>query len=374
MTTEAIVNNKFSFSFKKNNIDEMFHNLTENPVGCEKKDFRLMISTIYQLIEDEFASTFQNSSNIIKNTTFNIIKDGKNIDVFVSPTNNFDFYLKSKGSMFRFSSTVCTIEKDGKQTEKIGYKVPLELIWDYFSGFDCIIDSENVTESFRIFNILTQFVKKLVEKLYFLPKVNKTDKFFSISYEMFSINNQIQSSIDEINSLDFGEISGVKNISDILIEDYINYLIFKFLKFKAYKFKDIISSIYFLKPINSKRYLRSLDLAEAISEWLDEIYIGKYPVSPQLDIEKIEEDKFLLTISVKANDAKKNEKEPPKPLLEIYKEGTYWGYQNTYLVNIVEKQLNYALRYYKELEVLFEDEDNLKMYLSLNDSYSILFK
>ena len=40
--------------FKKNNIDEMFHNLTENPVGCEKKDFRLMISTIYQLVEDEY--------------------------------------------------------------------------------------------------------------------------------------------------------------------------------------------------------------------------------------------------------------------------------------------------------------------------------
>ncbi|MBQ3641681.1 hypothetical protein II906_07150, partial [bacterium] len=82
MTAES-VNNKFSFSFKKNNIDEMFHNLTENPVGCEKKDFRLMISTIYQLVEDEFATTFQNSSNIIKNTDFYIINEGKGIEVFV---------------------------------------------------------------------------------------------------------------------------------------------------------------------------------------------------------------------------------------------------------------------------------------------------
>ena len=372
MSTEAVINNKFAFSFKKNNIDEMFHNLTENPVGCEKKDFRLMISTIYQLVEDEFASTFQNSSHVIKNTDFYILKNDKNIDVFVTPTNNFDFYLKSKGSMYRFSSCACTIKENGNEVEKIGYKIPLELIWEYFSGFDCLVDNSNVSESFVIFNVLTQFVKKLVEKLYFLPKINKTDKFFTVSYEMFAINDLLQNSIDEVYSLDFSQISDIKNIADILIENYINYVIFKFLKFKAYRFKEIESSVYFLKPCNNKRYLRSLDLAEAISEWLDEIYIGKYPVSPQLDIEKIEEDKFLLTISVKANDKKLNEKEPAKQLLDIYEDGIYWGYQNTYLVNIVEKQLNYALRYYKELETLFEDEDNLKLYLSLNDVYKLM--
>ncbi len=372
MVCDKVEKNKFAFSFKKNNIDEMFHNLTENPVGCEKKDFRLMISTIYQLVEDEFATTFQNSSHVIKNTDFYLIKDGKTLEVFVSPTNNFDFYLKTKGSMYRFSSIVYEIEQNGVKTQKIGYKIPMELIWEYFSGFDSIVSNSNITESFRILNIITQFVKKTVEKLYFLPKVNKTDNFFTISYEIFSINDFLQCSLDEVYSLDFSKLSNIKNIADLLIEDYLNYVIFKFLKFKSYKFKEMVSSVYFIKPQNSKRYIRSLDLADAISEWLDEIYIGKYPVSPQLDIEKIEEDKFLLTISVKANDKKLNEKEPARPLLEIYNEGFYWGYQNSYLVNIVEKQLNYILRYYKELETLFEDEDNLKMYLSLNDVYKLM--
>ena len=371
MTSET-VSNRFAFSFKKNNIDEMFHNLTENPVGCEKKDFRLMISTIYQLVEDEFANTFQNSSNVIRNTDFYLIRSAKGYEVFVTPTNNFDFYLKSKGSMFRFSSTSYPIKKDRQESEEIGYKIPLDLIWEYFSGFDCVIDNPNITETFKIFNVITQFVKKMVEKMYFLPKVNKTDKFFSISYEMFSINDSLNESLQEVYSLDFSKISDVKNIADVLIENYMNYVIFSFLKFKAYRFKDIISSVYFLKPVNNKRFIRSLDLAEAINEWLDEIYIGKYPVSPQLDIEKIEEDKFKLTISVKSNDKKRNEKEPPMQLLDIYKEGEYWGYKNSYLVSIVEKQLNYAIRYYKELEKLFEDEDNLYMILSLNDVYKLM--
>lgn len=370
MATETVINNKFAFSFKKNDIDEMFHNLSENPVGCEKKDFRLMISTIYQLVEDEFISTFQNSSHVLKNTQFYIIESNKGMEVFVTPTNNFDFYLKTKGSMYRFSSCACTIKENGKEVEKIGYKIPLELIWEYFSGFDSIIDNANITDSFRIFNIITMFVKKVVEKLYFLPKVNKTEKFFNISYEMFAINEMLQNSVDEVYSLDSTVISDKKNIFDILIENYLNYVIFQFLKFKAYRFKDIISSIYFLKPSNNKRYLRSLDLAEAINEWLDEIYIGKYPVSPQLDIEKLEEDKYVLTISVKSNN--KKEKDGAKDLLAIYEEGTSWGYQNTYLVTIVEKQLNYAIRYYKELESLFEDEDNLKLYLTLNDVYKLM--
>ena len=372
MASETAVDKKFSFSFKKNNIDEMFHNLTENPVGCEKKDFRLMLSTIYQLVEDEFAATFQNSSHVIKNTYFYIIKEGKKLEVFVTPTNNFDFYLKSKGSLYRFSSSSYEIEENGKRVDKIGYKIPLDIIWEYFSGFDSVIDNANITESFKILNITTQFVKKVAEKLYFLPKVNISDNLFHITYEMFAINDLLQDSLDEVYGMDFSKISDIKNIADILIEDYLNYVIFKFLRFKAYKFKDIVSSVYFIKQQNNKRYLRSLDLAGAINEWLDEIYIGKYPVSPQLDIEKIEEDKFVLTISVKANDTKINEKEPPKKLLEIYNEGTYWGYQNTYLVSIVEKQLNYALRYYKELETLFEDEENLRMFLSLNDVYKLM--
>ncbi|MCD7879653.1 MAG: SNF2-related protein, partial [Candidatus Gastranaerophilales bacterium] len=372
MSIEITQNNKFAFSFKKNNIDEMFHNLTENPAGCEKKDFRLMISTIYQLVEDEFAATFQNSSIPIKNTRFYIFQEGKKLTAFITPTNNFDFYLKSKGSMYRFSSSSYPLEENGTTVEKIGYKIPIDLIWEYFSGLDSIVDIPNVSESFCILNILTQFVKKTVEKLYFLPKVNKTENLFNISYEMFAINEYLQDSIDEVYTLDFSKLSNIKNIADILIESYLNYVIFSFLKFKTYKFKDIVSSVYFLKPASNKRYIRSLDLAEAISEWLDEIYIGKYPVSPQLDIEKIEEDKFSLTVSVKANDAKLNEKEPPKKLLDIYSDGISWGYQNSYLVSIVEKQLNYTIRYYKEMESLFEDEDNLQMFLSLNDVYKLM--
>ena len=36
------------FSFKKNNVDELFFNLSENPEGFKNKDFRYTLSLIYQ--------------------------------------------------------------------------------------------------------------------------------------------------------------------------------------------------------------------------------------------------------------------------------------------------------------------------------------
>ena len=41
------------FSFKKNNVDELFFNLSENPEHFKNKDFRYTLSMIYQIIEDE---------------------------------------------------------------------------------------------------------------------------------------------------------------------------------------------------------------------------------------------------------------------------------------------------------------------------------
>ena len=39
---------------------------------------------------------------------------------------------------------------------------------------------------------------------------------------------------------------------------------------------------------------------------------------------------------------------------------------------IVEKQLNYALRYMPELETLFEDEDKLSLVMNLNEVYKLI--
>lgn len=371
MTNKDIKQDTFSFSFKKNNIDDLFQNLTENPVGMEKKDFRLMLSTIYQLFEDEFEATFMQSSTILRNTDFQFIISKGKIEVFVSPTNNFDFYLKSKGSLYRFSSTKMIVEEDGQKIEKEGYRLPVDIIWEYFTGFDSVIENDSLSESFLAINKLTQFTLKAIEKLYFLPKVVCKDNLFTIKYELFSTTNALYDSMQAINSLEFDKFSNTEHTIDLLIDNYLNYIIFKYLNIKVSKFKEIKSAIYFLKSIDHKRFMRSNDIGMSINEWLDEIYIGKYEITPQINIVKIDSDNFELSISIK-NNKKSTETFEPMSLEDMYKSETIFGLKGSYVVNIVEKQLNYALRYFPELEAIFEEDSNFKLSLKLNEVYKII--
>ena len=151
------------FSLKKNNIDELFFNLSENPEGFKNKDFRYTLSLIYQIVEDEFKDVFVSPISPARNTNFYLVNEGGKLSFFITPTNNFEYYLKSKGSLFRFKSQVLGNE--------VGYAMSLDLVMDYFGGFGDIVDMESLTPTFIYMNTLAHFVMKLIEKLYFIPTV-----------------------------------------------------------------------------------------------------------------------------------------------------------------------------------------------------------
>ena len=56
----------------------------------------------------------------------------------------------------------------------------------------------------------------------------------------------------------------------------------------------------------------------------------------------------------------------------MYTEDTIFGASSSDISRIVEKQLNYAIRYMPELEDLFEDETKLALDLNLNEVYKII--
>ena len=161
------------FSFKKNNVDELFFNLSENPDGFKNKDFRYTLSLIYQIIEDEFEGVFLSPNAPSRNTNFYLVNSNEKLSFFVTPTNNFQYYLKSKGSLFRFKSEVFE--------NQVGYLMSLDLVLDYFGGFGNIVDLEALTPTFIYLNKLTYFVMKLIEKLYFIPTVKKNNSIFKMS-------------------------------------------------------------------------------------------------------------------------------------------------------------------------------------------------
>ena len=363
MTTnnENILN--IDFSFKKNNVDELFFNLSENPEGFKNKDFRYTLSLIYQIIEDEFKDVFLSPYTPARNTHFYLVNEKDKLSFFVTPTNNFQYYLKSKGSLFRFNSQVIN--------NQVGYAMALDLVMDYFGGFGDIVELDAVTPTFIYMNALTHFVFKLIEKLYFIPTVKKHNNMFRIVYEPIISNNQLARIINifEENIPDDLFIKGEKpkNFVNEFIYNYLNYVIYKFLSIKAYKFKDVKSGTYMIKDLEQRAMMKGADIAENIAQWFDELYLGKYDVIPFFQIERIEDELFRLKVHIR------NRKTEETVLVdELYKDGKVFGANAADIARIVEKQLNYAIRYMPELEELFEDEDKLYLDLNLNEVYKII--
>ena len=350
-------------SFKKNNVDELFFNLSENPEGFKNKDFRYTLSLLYQLIEDDFKDVFLSPNSPVRNTDFFLMNDKNNLSFFITPTNNFQFYLKSKGSLFRYRSQVVD--------NQAGFVMPLDLVLDYFGGFGDIIDFESLSSTFIYLNKLTQFVMKLIEKLYFIPTVKTRDSMFRIVYEPIIANHQLARIINQFEenlpSDLFIQGEAPKGFVSDFIRNYLNYVIYKFLGIKAYKFKNIKSGHYLIKDLEQRSVLKNVDISENFSQWFDELYLGKYDVIPFFKIQKLEDEIFELKVYIK------NRKTEESVLIDdLYSKEEVFEANSSDISKIVEKQLNYAIKYMPELEGLFEDEAQLSLKLNLNEVYKII--
>ncbi len=313
-----------NLTFKKNDIEKLLLNLDSNPYSQKNKDFRYTLSLIYELIEEEFADTFDTKNNILRTTDIILDTNGAEAKVFITPPYNFDYYLKSRGSLYRLRSEY----KDGK----IGYNIPLDLFFEYFTGLSESSElTDDLTDSFKFYFYLTNFVKKTVEKLNFVPTVQFRKETFSIIYEPYFKNSDYLKSYTEIINNEFLD----KETTKKLIDRYLNYLIFTFLGVKHYKFKDLKSEIYFVKHTSHKRIFKGHDLAADIQTWLDEMSLGTYEVVPVFNIEKLDGEKFLMRI--KAKNKTTNQIIELEDLSDTEK-------------TIIEKQINWATKYIEDLE------------------------
>ncbi len=329
---------KFNLSFKKNNIEKLLLNLDQNPYSQKNKDFRYTLSLIYELIEEEFADTFDTKNPILRQTEIIFEQNNNSAYIFITPPYNFDYYLKSKGSLYR-------LRPEYKNSD-YGYKINLDMFFEYFTGVDENLDLSDCTKSYKFYFHLFQFVKKTVEKMHFIPAVNFKKDSFSVFWEPYFQNKDFLKAYLEIMENDFLNSETTKK----LIEKYLNYLIFTFLNVKHYRFKDLKAAPYLVKNALQKRIVKGNDLANDIQTWFDEMSLGSYDIVPVFNIEKLSDEKFLLRILAK--DKTKNE------IIDLEKLSD----ENKILI---EKQINWATKYIEDLE-------DVTMELDLSGVYKLI--
>ena len=221
-------------------------------------------------------------------------------------------------------------------TGSIFLKSPwLAIFFEYFTGLSENIEiTDDLSENYKFYFYLTNFVKKTVEKLNFIPSVKFKKDTFSIIWEPYFKNKDYLNAYLEIINNDFLDADTTKK----LIERYLNHLIFNFLNVKHFKFKDLKSALYFVKSSIHKRMFKGNDLGADIQTWLDEMSLGSYDVVPVFNIEKLEDkedDRFLLKITAKN-----------KKTGEVFELEDLDDANKT----IIEKQINWATKYIEDLE------------------------
>jgi len=92
-------------------------------------------------------------------------------------------------------------------------------------------------------------------------------------------------------------------------------------------------------------------------------------VIPLFKIEKQTDEIFRLKVYIK-----NRKTDEIVPVEKLYTDEEVFGAKASDISRIVEKQLNYALRYMPELEKLFEDEDKLYLDFNLNEVYQLITK
>ncbi len=325
---------KFNLSFKKNSIEKLLLNLDQNPYSQKNKDFRYTLSLIYELIEEEFSDTFDTKNPILRQTEIELGTKG----VFITPPYNFDYYLKQKGSLYRLRP-----EYEGSN---YGYKINFDMFFEYMTGVDENLDLSDCSESYKFYFSLVQFVKKAVEKLHFIPAINFQKDSFSVFWELYFENKDFLKTYSLYLDNEFLD----KETTKKLIERYLNYLIFTFLSVKHHRFKDLKAAIYLVKNTTQKRMVKGVDLASDIQTWFDEMSLGSYNIIPVFNIEKLDDDKFLLKILAK----NKNENKIIN-LEDLSQEDKI----------LIEKQINWATKYIEDLE-------DVQMELDLSGVYKLI--
>ena len=124
----------YNLSFKKNDIEKLLLNLDQNPYSQKNKDFRFTLSLIYELVEGEFADTFDTKNPILRQTEVNFLNNNNDVSIFIAPPYSFDYYLKQKGSLYRL--------RPEYQGSEYGYKISLNMFFEYFTGVDLHIPED----------------------------------------------------------------------------------------------------------------------------------------------------------------------------------------------------------------------------------------
>lgn len=299
-----------SIVLDKADLDSMFELLPENPDFFARKNFKTELLSIYEKIDEEFDGlAFNESIAPIRNTDYYFFKNEKGIlKAFVSPSNNFSFYLKSKGSLYRFKTEVkkIPVNVDGEIVwkQEAGIEVSVDIVFDYFLNLAKLGEEDIFTSSSKFLNYTSLLAKELVKNLYFSPYIVENYDIFEIKYGFLNLNEQTQSLIDAQRLLmppNFGfegENLCKQEFATEFLDYFVNYVVYKFIFIKGASFKINPILNYFVKNQPFRSAKNETNIAKSLKIWFDSIATKRHRYRPLIRIEELSKSEFSIAVDI----------------------------------------------------------------------------
>lgn len=300
-------------SYKNQEPGEMFAHLPTNPIFFDRSDFKSKLKNIYELVATETESVFiSNNALSIRNTDFHFnYNENNELKCFITPSNNFLFYLKSKGSRLKTDLQLMDIpdESEAGFKKKEGICADIETVIDFFLDSPHIIDYQNLSLTSVFLGIMTQIAIKAVKAGLFMPDVQICDngKTFSIRYIPLLNDEELLHDIEA--SKDFlprnilfkdKEIVDESSIYDIL-SLFITHIIRKISFLKGSKIKPNHITPLLTKSGNHHSIKDgNKNVAKSLSFWLEMINVKYSEFLPVVRI-NINNGKLGLNVDIIKN-------------------------------------------------------------------------
>lgn len=299
-----------SIVLDKANLDDMFELLPDNPDFFPRKNFKIELLSIYEKIDEEFESlAFNENIAPIRNTHYFFFKDNQGgLKAFVYPANNFSFYLKSKGSLYRFKTQVKKIPVmvDGQIVwrQEAGIEVGVDIVFDYFLNLSKLGEEEIFTPSTKFLNYTSLLAKEIVRTMHFRPYVKEQGEIFEVKYCMLDLNEHISQLIEAQRLLmpeNFGfeeESLYGKTFATEFLDYFVNYVVYKFMFIKsaAFKINPILNYLVKNQPFRSLK--NETNLAKSLKIWFDSIATRRHRHRPLIRIEELSQSEFSVSVDI----------------------------------------------------------------------------
>ncbi len=362
-----------SIVLDKVDIDSMFELLPDNPEFFPRKNFKLELLSIYEKIDEEFEGiAFNENIAPIRNTDYYFYKDAKGtLKAFVSPSNNFSFYLKSKGSLYRYKTEVRKIPVcvDGNFVwrQEAGIEVSVDIIFDYFLNLSKLGEEDIFTPSAKFLNYTSLLAKELVKNLYFRPYVIENGNEFSIKYKFLNLNEQIEELINaqkllmpENFAFEAENLYG-KEFATEFLDYFVNYVVYKFIFIKGAVFKINPVLNYFVKNQPFRTSKNEANIAKSLKVWFDSIATRRFRYRPLIRIEEVSQSEFSICIDIV------DSKSPDVPIMEFSELFIDPNEKKEGIKKEISDQLYLAGAYFEPLYRYAFSEGKMPIFLSMSE-------